>query len=287
MKFGLLGVIAGISITGGIIAAISILNYSQPGVSSISDTSDEAQGRITRKLSFALFTVSNDNATLDALKNASTLFTQHDRGNMVYMIQSIRSLNNSISPTFDAFPNQEKIIVVQSLDNMTKAQLLATRFSDANTITYDIEHWSKTPQSEQSDVISSISKGADIAHSEGYRFGVTPDSQYLLENYKEIKWREIDFVGLQLQRYSNNVPLFKTYLNETSSFIRSENQNTKIFVQLSCRITSTEQTIEDIRIAKNYVDGIIFAYIPAEEGVAANHCTHSNLSKVVSAIATN
>ena len=72
-------------------------------------------------------------------------------------------------------------------------------------IIYDIEQWDKTPELKHADPSLLISKGADIVHQAGYRYGITPDAVTLLDNYKKINWTKIDFLGMQLQKFSHDV----------------------------------------------------------------------------------
>jgi hypothetical protein len=51
----------------------------------------------------------------------------------------------------------------------------------------------------------------------------------LMDNYKKINWTEIDFLGMQLQRFSQDVPEYSGLAKEISSFVRCKNPIIEIF----------------------------------------------------------
>jgi hypothetical protein len=60
-----------------------------------------------------------------------------------YVIHSITSLPEG-QWLYDAFPTQRKMIIIQSLDNITDAIKIG-RYYELNIILSDIERWEKTP----------------------------------------------------------------------------------------------------------------------------------------------
>lgn len=238
---------------------------------------------LIRKIGFGIFMVNYDDSAIDLLTYRYGNHTRESDGVNDYVIQSIRVLKNSTS-IFDAFPEQTKMIIVQSLDNITDAQALGN-YSNVTTLTYDVEHWPNTPESERRHLIGSVEQGATAVHTSGYKYGITPDATYLIDNYKKIKWQDVDFVGMQLQRFSQNLEIFTNYTKNIASFIRSENPHTEIFVQLSCRFTDAEQTIKAIESVKDSIDGVIFAYVPnSSDPISKMNCTPQNLDKVIGSI---
>jgi hypothetical protein len=206
-------------------------------------------------LLFGVFAISNDTESMEVLRQQ---YSSNDRNH--YVMQSIRSLPEGLS-LYDAFPMHRKMIIVQSLDNITDA-ININRQYDLDMIVYDIEHWEKTPESEQADPSRSISKVAGIVHEAGYRYGVTPDAVMLMDNYKKINWTEIDFLGMQLQRFSQNVTEYSSIAKEISSFVRCKNPNIEIFTQVSFRFTDANDMIKVIESVKGIVDGFIITYNP-------------------------
>ena len=173
-------------------------------------------------LLFGVFTFANDSESMSVMR-------QQDSNNDPnhYVIHSIRSLPGQLW-LYDALPTHRKMIIVQSLDNITYAMKIGQHY-DLDVIAYDIEQWEKTPELERVDPLLSISKGAAIAHQAGYRYGIAPDAVTLIDNYKKINWTEIDFLDMQLQRFSQNVTEYSNIAKELSAHIRSKNANIEIF----------------------------------------------------------
>jgi hypothetical protein len=208
-------------------------------------------------------------------------YSSNDRNH--YVMHSIRSLPEGLW-LYDEFPMHRKMIIVQSLDNITDA-ININRQHDLDMIVYDIEHWENTPESEQMDPSQSISKGAGIVHEEGYRYGTTPDAVMLMDNYKKINWTEIDFLGMQLQRFSQNVTEYSSIAKEISSFVRCKNPNIEIFTQLSFRFTDANDMIRVIESVKDIVDGFIIAYnTNTSSDSCISGCSAHDLNLVLSRI---
>jgi hypothetical protein len=209
-----------------------------------------------------------------------------------YVIQSIRALLHPESSTswfFDEFPDRKKMIIVQSLDNMTDAIELGRRFDNVSHIVYDIEEWDKTPHSEKENPVIAMSNGSSTVHAAGFKYGITPDAPTLLDNYRDINWTEIDFLGMQLQRFSDNITEYSNYAKEISEHVRSQNPEIEIFAQVSFRLTSTSDMIAAIESTKNSVDGYIVAYLPDPDGDGRSDscittCTPEDLDKVLNTI---
>ncbi|HJU33527.1 MAG TPA: hypothetical protein VJ695_00240 [Nitrososphaera sp.] len=207
----------------------------------------------SKPLLFGVFTFANDTQTMKVLQDQ---YSSNDRHH--YVMHSVRSLPEGLW-LYDELPTYRKMIIVQSLDNLTSA-INIDRHYDLDVIAYDIEQWERTPESERIDPLLSISRGADVVHEAGYRFGITPDAEMLLANYKKINWTEIDFLGMQLQRFSENTQEYSSLANEIASFARCKNPNIEIFTQLSFRFTDASDMIKVVERVKDTVDGFIIAY---------------------------
>jgi Ni,Fe-hydrogenase maturation factor len=252
-------------IIGGSVGALAIILalYSM----SISKPAEERLTTIKRvePLKLAFFTVSENMQTKQIL--SEHLSPGKDDSN--YIVQSIRTLVYTTS-WFDAFPNEKKIILVQSLDNMTLATNFAGQYNNTDPIiVYDIEHWSRTPLEERVTPVRSIMEGADIVHEAGFKYGVAPDADYLLDRYKEINWKKIDFVDMQLQRYSQDPETYAAYTEQVGSFIKSKNPQIELFVQISLGRADYQESIKLLQLVSDAVDGIFIVYIP-ESGLASN-----------------
>jgi hypothetical protein len=216
---------------------------------------EECSGSKTAEepLRFSVFTFANDTESIKVMQDQ---YSSNDRNH--YVMHSIRSLSEGLW-LYEEFPTPRKMIIVQSLDNITDA-IGIDRYYDLNMIVYDIEQWERTPELERMDPSLSISRGAGIVHEAGYRYGITPDAEMLTDNYKKINWTEIDFLGMQLQRFSQNVPEYSGLAKEISDFARCKNPNLEIFTQLSFRLTDANDMIKVIESTKDIVDGFIIAY---------------------------
>ena len=213
-------------------------------------------------LLFAIFTLSNDSESMKVMRDQ---YSQNGRNH--YIMQSIRSLPEPLW-LYDAFPTHRKMIIVQSLDNITNA-ISIERDYNLTMIIYDIEQWDKTPELKHADPSLLISKGADIVHQAGYRYGITPDAVTLLDNYKKINWTKIDFLGMQLQKFSHDVSEYSSLADDIATFAKSKNPNIEIFTQLSFRFTDANDMIKAIESVKDTVDGFIVSYIP---GTTTDSC---------------
>ena len=213
---------------------------------SFSKTSEES-------LLFGVFTFANDTDSIEVMQEQ---YSSNDRKH--YVMHSIRALPEGLW-LYDEFSTHRKMIIVQSLDNITDA-IDIDRYHNLSMVAYDIEHWERTPESERADPLLSISRGSDIVHEAGFRYGITPDAEMLIDNYKKINWTEIDFLGMQLQRFSQNVQEYSSLANEIASFASCKNPNIEIFTQLSFRLTDASDMIRVIESVKDNVDGFIIAY---------------------------
>jgi hypothetical protein len=198
-----------------------------------------------------------------------------------YVIHSIRSLPGQLW-LYDTLPTHRKMIIVQSLDNITYAMKVGQHY-DLDVIAYDIEQWEKTPELERVDPSLSISKGAGIVHQAGYRYGITPDAVILMDNYKKINWTEIDFLGMQLQRFSQDVTKYSSIAKEISTFVRSKNPDAEIFTQLSFRFTDANDMIKVIESVKDIVNGFIIFY-DTQPHLCKSTCSPHELNLVLDRI---
>jgi hypothetical protein len=227
-------------------------------------------------LLFGVFTFANDTESMSVLKQQ---YSSNDRNH--YVIQSIRSAPAQLW-LYDALATHRKMIIVQSLDNITYAIKIGQNY-DLDTIVYDIEQWERTPESERIDPSVSISKGADIVHEAGYRYGITPDAVMLMDNYKKINWAEIDFLSMQLQRFSQNITEYSNIAKEVSTFVSSKNPDIEIFTQLSYRFTNATEMIKIIESVKDIVNGFIIFHNP-ESNLCKSSCSPHELNLVLDRI---
>jgi hypothetical protein len=245
-------------ITGLTIFSTLGFEYHDQNVRSTKRLPDNGESTISKiaaeePLLFGVFTFANDTDSLDVMRyHYSSNNLNH------YVIHSIRSLSEGLW-LYDTFPMHRKLIIVQSLDNITDAIKIGQDY-ELNMILYDIEQWERTPESERTNPSLSISKGAGIVHEAGYRYGIAPDAPTLIDNYKKINWTDIDFLDMQLQRFSQDVTQYSRIAEEITTFVRSKNPNIEIFTQLSFRFTDANGMIKVIENVKDIVDGFIIFY---------------------------
>jgi hypothetical protein len=238
---------------------------------SFSETSQEP-------LLFGVFTFANDTDSMEVMQEQ---YSANDRNH--YVMHSIRVLPQGLW-LYDEFPTHRKMIIIQSLDNITQA-IDIDRYHNMSTISYDIEHWERTPESERADPLLSISRGAGIVHEAGFSYGITPDAEMLIDNYKRINWSEIDFLGMQLQRFSQNIEEYSSLANEVASFAKCKNPNIEIFTQLSFRLTDANDMINIINNVHDIVDGFIIAYdTNTRADSCISGCSPSQLNSVLNRI---
>jgi hypothetical protein len=238
---------------------------------SFSETSQEP-------LLFGVFTFANDTDSMEVMQEQ---YSANDRNH--YVMHSIRVLPQGLW-LYDEFPTHRKMIIIQSLDNITQA-IDIDRYHNMSTISYDIEHWERTPESERADPLLSISRGAGIVHEAGFSYGITPDAEMLIDNYKRINWSEIDFLGMQLQRFSQNIEEYSSLANEVASFAKCKNPNIEIFTQLSFRLTDANDMINIIDNVHDIVDGFIIAYdTNTRADSCISGCSPSQLNSVLNRI---
>lgn len=229
-------------------------------------------------LLFGVFTFANDTDSMEVMQEQ---YSVNDRNH--YVMHSIRVLPQGLW-LYDEFSTHRKMIIVQSLDNITQA-IDIDRYHNLSTISYDIEHWERTPESERVDPLLSISRGAGIVHEAGFSYGITPDAEMLIDNYKRINWSEIDFLGMQLQRFSQNIEEYSSLANEIASFAKCKNPNIEIFTQLSFRLTDANDMINIIDNVHDIVDGFIIAYdTNTRADSCISGCSPSQLNSVLNRI---
>jgi hypothetical protein len=288
-------------IASSIGAIIIIVMFINPSIFFPTPPQEQPKSKkVSTPLSFAVFTFVNDEASMNILKkHYSYNSSNYDYGfgtnrGKPYILQSIRALlpsESSSSWLFDEFPDREKMIIVQSLDNMTDAIELGRKFDNVSYIVYDIENWDRTPRLERANPVVAISNGSHIVHAAGFKYGVTPDAPLLLSNYMKINWTEVDFLGMQLQRFSDNITDYSSHVKTISDYVRSQNPTIEIFAQLSFRFASSGNMIEAIESTKDYVDGYVVAYLPdpdkdSKDDSCIATCTPEDLDNVLKAINT-
>lgn len=279
-------VYAALYVIGSISAGGDLIFIPDAWETSISSVSPPTEPRPF--LGYAIFTILEDGSR-DSSESTAVLqkhFSQQ-RPRDDHIVQSIRQFAIERSSgeaqyvnLFDVLVDENKMITIQSLDNITQAANYASAYPNVTHILYDIEGWDQTPQAEKDRPADSISVGSNQIRGHGLKYGITPDADMLTENYQEINWTQVDFLTMQLQRYSQNITEFRNITETISNHVREKNDSIEIYVQLSFRFTDADQMIDAIDIVSPWVDGYMIAYLPEGSGCPTD-CSPEALDTVL------
>src|SRR5919108_1713106 len=298
------------SYISGIDKQYSSLSYSHkpPQPTSIQQPS-ENENEENNPISFTVYHTSYSESTLQVLRKH---FNSLNTKNYLYEDTIVKAVLGNFSSKFNF------IIGGTSYNEITKNKFQIARdyhFDSNDIIVYDIENRPSTPKYERMDPVSSISKVMQTIRSQGYKAGVTPDYEFITTYYKEIEWQYVDFLGIQIQRFSNNYELLLKWAAEISTFVKAKNPDIEVFVQLSFRHASNcyyysegnghvdntceIDAYETMRVLKENlnavarlktVDGFIISYLPNDHTskpkypCTAELCTPSNLDNIMTHI---
>lgn len=227
-----------------------------------------------KELHFTVYTTNADQQTIDILKKYYTGGTSQN----YYVIDDTRGKR-----LFPYFLGSKQMVIGTSIE-----ELRTTKLSEANVhsfrsddvIAYDIEIWPATPLQEQINAADAISEASKVVHQAGYKFGVTPDSRILLRWYDIINWKEVDFLGVQFQGFTDEPELLAERVRTVSDHIKSVSPETQIFVQVSFRITDVDDMKKAVAAVQSNVDGIIVGYVP-DGRIPCRYCSPENLDAIL------
>lgn len=299
------------SYTSGIDKQYSSLLYNhkpQPQPTLIQQQPSENENEENNPISFTVYHTSYSDSTMEVLRKH---FNSPNTKNYLYEDTLVKAVLGNFSSEFNF------IIGGTSHNEITKNKFQVARnyhFDSNDIIVYDIENRPSTPKYERMDPVSSISKVMQTIRSQGYKAGVTPDYEFITTYYKEIEWQNVDFLGIQIQRFSNNYELLLKWAAEISIFVKAKNPDIEVFVQLSFRHASNcydsegngrvdntceIDVYETMRVLKENlnavarletVDGFIISYLPNDHTskpkypCPAELCTPSNLDNIMTHI---
>jgi hypothetical protein len=260
------------------IAFIAIIGLTAIGFSyfMLNSESQEVPSIVKEKrLLFAVYTTSYDNQTIRILEN--------------YLLDENSQADYVIDDTFGKrifpfFPEQKKILLGASVNEISRINSALARshhFTSDDIIAYDIENWSSTPAIEQQDAARAISDASGIVHKAGYEFGVTPDQKILFDWYEKIDWSQIDFLALQFQRIANNNDELRNYVRIMTEYVRSQNSDIEIFLQISFRHSNPDGMKSAIMNVADLVDGVIIAYLPDGARPPCRYCSPEGLEEIL------
>jgi hypothetical protein len=233
----------------------------------------------------------DQHSTFGQYSNSSKLisvFTSSRDPATVSLIEKYYHLDDYVigtnSQLFKDLPNVKKIAGGASLPDLTAAMNDSrAKGYKLDFVVYDPEHWNLTPESEKSNIPGSVNVAADLVRSAGYKYGITPDRAYLLDNYQKIDWHKIDYLNLQLQRETANTQDFSGFtadVKKVTDFARLENPNILVFAQLSFRFTDSSNMIRAIDAISDSVNGFVIAYLPSG-AIPCKYCSLDGLEAVL------
>jgi len=136
-------------------------------------------------------------------------------------------------------------------------------FNQINVFGYDFEHWPFTPDSEQTNPVSSSQRALSFARQHGLSYNLGPDLQYASTVGPQMAVYADGF-ALQLQKLQHDPQLFTDTLKALASRIRATNPNIKIWAQIGAQVSGVTRTVQEMRIAADsaclYADGIDIFY---------------------------
>lgn len=262
-----------IFVLSSVVVATVIFNLAL--YSATTTTATDRYHPYNEELHFTVYTTNANQQTIDILKKYYTGGTSQN----YYVIDDTNGKR-----LFPYFLGSKQIVIGTSIKEISTTKLREANvhsFGSEDVIAYDIEIWPATPLQEQTNAADAISEASKIVHQAGYKFGVTPDSRILLRSYDSINWKEVDFLGVQFQQFTDDPELLAERVRIISDHIKSVNPETQIFVQVSFRITDVDDMKKAIEAVQSNVDGIIVGYVPDDKRIPCTYCSPENLDEIL------
>jgi hypothetical protein len=163
----------------------------------------------------------------------------------------------------DLYPKLNHCLSAYSMDSIKAAIVTAQAHSNIKYVAYDNEGGNgalTTPRSEWViDPAAETNQAASLVKQAGLGFSVQPSRSLLMKEYKGVDWTKVDFVLMQMQKFTKNYATFKSDVTTVSDWIRSENPNTIIFVQVNIKFDTTPHLITVLKMVSDKIDGVSIA----------------------------
>jgi hypothetical protein len=196
--------------------------------------------------------------------------------------------------------SQHQFVLPGSIEGVKKYAGCAA--TDPGIVMYDIEHWTDTPASEQSQPAKSVAAAARIVHaSKCQQFALAPDGQFmgLKEGvcaydfeagiYRSIDWTQVDLLSVQAQRLLSDacadqltVDDYAGFVSRVAAYVKSKNPKILVVSQLSFRYTPPEKIVLAISKLAQGIDGFYLIY-PAGQKTPCHYCSAQNVATVLEA----
>jgi hypothetical protein len=122
-------------------------------------------------------------------------------------------------------------------------------------ITYNPEHWSNTPSSEQANLVATVQQASSTIHGYGDSFMLVPDQSFD-QAYLAQLVPYADVYGLQGERFENDLTKFQTIIAPEIPAVRAANPNAKVYVQVGTQYGTAQQMYDAISTVIGQADGI-------------------------------
>ncbi len=122
-------------------------------------------------------------------------------------------------------------------------------------ISYNPEHWDRTPAEEQANLVATVRRASEVAHSYGLPLMVSPDRRFAADHLAEIA-PYADYIGLQGQRLQDDPQGFATWARELIAIARAANPAVKIIVQVSSNQGPASEMYAAIETIADQIDGV-------------------------------
>lgn len=131
-------------------------------------------------------------------------------------------------------------------------------------ILYDDESWCWTPISERDSFVASLDQEAQIAHQNGFKSGMQPTHDLLLQYYKQVHFSNVDFLLIQFQKYmttpsSGYAQIDPNYYGQVQDIIKTakaQNPHIIIFLQFNLYWSSVNNIKKAIDYFREQLDGV-------------------------------
>jgi hypothetical protein len=132
---------------------------------------------------------------------------------------------------------------------------------------YNPEHWSTTPQTEQDNLVATVQQASATIHAMGLPFVLVSDQSFD-QTYLSQQAPYVDVYGLQGERLENDLTKFQTIIAPEISAVRAANPSAKVYVQVGTQYGTPQQMDDAISTVIGQADGILVWTTPGEASLA-------------------
>jgi len=159
----------------------------------------------------------------------------------------------------DLYPNTNHCLSAYSIDSIKAAIETAKTYGNIKYIAYDNERGNEnlsTPAGELVDPAASTNIAASLVKLAGLGFSAQPTHAILMEEYKGVDWTKVDFMLMQMQKFTKGDSSFISDVTTVSNWIKSKSPNTIIFVQVNTAFDTAPHILSLINSVSDKIDGV-------------------------------